>query len=728
VVLLYYMSGRSQAAIAEFLDVSANTVKTRLYSARQRLRAYMADIEKNLGDARPSRDSRFVEKVKRLIRPKELTGNRKLFWTSGIGSDLWEMFCACITGDVSTVKRLLDKAPSLARAYYEYRTPIAFAVRENQVEVAAYLLDHGADLFGTSGDLIGIARQRSNTDMVRLLETKYASLHQASPKGDAVAEAIRSRDLAKVRRMLDDNPELVNAGDSASNRPIHWAVMTRQLDVIDELLARGADINAQRGDGARPIQLTNGDYGYRGWVHARDVPTAPRQVLDHLRARGAYCDICTACHIGDVARVRALLAEDPSLANRPSDYVTYYPCSGTPMRNAAGAGHIEIVKLLLEYGADPNLPEEGIAPRGHGLYAAVYNGHYEIAKLLLEHGAYPNPPVESSADAVGIAIARGDRRMIELLASHGATWEIHMHPGDGLTYADIVATGLRRSMAILAHYGDLDTASAMLADNPALADDEEALKTAASGGREDFVRLLLRYQPDLASRVTVSRPREMAKLLFEHGMNPSRPNWLRITPLHYFAETGDVESAALFIDHGADFDARDEEWCATPLAWAANFGHTRLVEYLLRRGARTRLPDDPPWATPLALAAHRGHTQIVDLLTEYERSGALPRHDMAYYDGLVRDLLLASESGEEGAMRRLAAVFRIARGSFNWAQRTPKERMAKLRRFVVEQSGKQSGPESEREVPAPADARLLVARAYGFETWTRLVEETERTS
>ena len=53
------------------------------------------------------------------------------------------------------------------------------------------------------------------------------------------------------------------------NRPIHWAVMTRQLDLIDELLARGANINAARQDGARPIQLTNGDYHYRGW---RDVP------------------------------------------------------------------------------------------------------------------------------------------------------------------------------------------------------------------------------------------------------------------------------------------------------------------------------------------------------------------------------------------------------------------------------------------------------------------------
>ena len=174
----------------------------------------------------------------------------------------------------------------------------------------------------------------------------------------------------------------------------------------------------------------------------------------------------------------------------------------------------------------------------------------------------------------------------------------------------------------------------------------------------------------------------------------------------------------MFIDHGADLDARDEEWCTTPLGWAANFGHTRMVEYVLRRGARTRLPDDPPWATPLALAAHRRHTHFVELLTQYERTGALPRHDIAYYEGLVRDLLQASGSGEEAAMGRLAAVFRIARGSFNWAQRTPKERTAKLRRFVVEQLGRQYGSESGREVPVPDDARLLVARAHGFDIWT----------
>ena len=153
-----------------------------------------------------------------------------------------------------------------------------------------------------------------------------------------------------------------------------------------------------------PLQVTTeasaaGNIGVRVKLIGSIAPS-----LDHLQARGAYIDINTAASIGDLERVTELLDQDPSLANRVSEYVTYYVGSGAPLRNAAARGHIEIVKLLLERGADPNLPEEGIAPHGHALYSAVYNGHYEIAKLLLERGAYPNPPVESSADALSIAL------------------------------------------------------------------------------------------------------------------------------------------------------------------------------------------------------------------------------------------------------------------------------------------------------------------------------------
>jgi ankyrin repeat protein len=378
--------------------------------------------------------------------------------------------------------------------------------------------------------------------------------------------------------------------------------MTRQLDFIDELAARGANLDARRQDGARPLQLINGDYHFRGWRDVpKDWPTTPAQVLAHLRARGAHVDICTAASIGDLQRVHELLEQDPLLARRLSEYGGYYIGAGAPLTNAAARGHIEVVKLLLQRGADPNLPEEGIAPHGHALYSAVANRHYDTVKLLLERGAVPNPEVESSADALSRAIANADQPMIDLLCSYGASRAAHL----------------------LAYDGDVRTAAAVFAASPALADDPEALVNAAGQGHEAFVRLLLRYRPDLPRRLTFpawsvgAKTRALNELLFEHGMDPSQPDWLRITPLHQFARTGDVETALIFIEHGADLNARDEDVCSTPLGWAAKFGTANMVELLLKHGARPNLPDDQPdlaWATPLAWALRRGHVDVVSML------------------------------------------------------------------------------------------------------------------
>jgi RNA polymerase sigma factor (sigma-70 family) len=597
-VLLYYMGEHSTLVIAEFLDVTPNAVKTRLYSARKRLRKHMEHIEENLQAARPSSDPTFAEKVQRMIRPDVLKKNEPLIWSPGMGTDVWEMFCACITGDLKSVEQLVNKDPSLVRCNHD-RRPIYFAVRENHVDIVAFLIDHSANpMWGGGCDtLVDIARYRGYKEMLKLLEDRLATAHGVSANGEVIAAAIRERNLEKVRSLLDESPDMLQASDRFSNQPIHWAVMSRQIDIIDELLARGADINAQRFDGARPVHLFNGDYHYRGWQHVPpDTKASPAEVLAHLLARGAYYDICTASHMGDLERVRVLIDEDPSLANRVSDYVTYYLGSGSPLRNAAAKGHIEVVKLLLERGADPNLPEEGIAPHGGALYSAVYGGHFEIAKLLLEKGAYPNPPFESSADALSIAIMRSDQPMVDLLASYGAY----------------------RSLEILAYYGDVHTAAAIFAANPAMADDPNALSTAAAEGQEAFVRLMLRYQPEIAKRVAVgAKTRELTELLFEHGMNPNQPDWLRITPLHRFAMKGDIENATLFIDQGADLHARDEDICTTPLGYAAKFGKFDMVELLLSYGAKPNLPDDLPWATPMAWAVFRGHDQIVELLKQH---------------------------------------------------------------------------------------------------------------
>ena len=549
-----------------------------------------------------------------MIQPDALTQDTPWLWSPGRGSDVWAMFLACEAGDLAAVERLVDEDPSLIRSHYEYRTPLSFAVRNNRLEVAEFLVDRGA--LGVSlGDRLEMARDRGFTEMERLLERKLAARYGASSRGEEIAAAIRGYQPDRVRALLDAAPDLLHAGDRSSNQPIHWATMTRQLPLIDELAARGADLDARRGDGARPIHLVNGDYDYRGW---RDVPahvtTTPAEVYRHLVALGATVDVWMAAATGDLPRVRELLDADRSLVNRINDYSSYYIGCGSPLKNAAGAGHLELVSFLLERGADPNLPEEHIAPRGHALYSAVYNGHYDIARLLLERGADPDAPVESSADAVWIAIGAGDLRMIELLASHAATWTIPNDPKPPLTYQSIVATGLRRSMEVLAYFGDVLTATELLGADPSLANDPAALEKAAGRGHQEFVRLLLSYQPDLATRVTVSRPREVAEFLFSRGMDPNRPNWVRRTPLHHFAGSGDLEGAALFLDHGADIHARDDEDRSTPLAVAARQGKLEMVKFLLARGANPNLPEDPPWATPLAWATRRGHQEIIGLL------------------------------------------------------------------------------------------------------------------
>jgi ankyrin repeat protein len=283
-----------------------------------------------------------------LVQPEELNKNEPLLWSVGNGMEVWDLFCASAAGDLKTVERLVGNNPSLVRSHYEYRTPLYFAVRENRMAVATFMLDRGANPFYNGDDLVEMARVRGLGDMEALLESKRPKSQCVLSAVQTVAQAVRTSDVLAVRTLMDG-----------------------------------------------------------------------------LLARESSCDIWTAAYVGNIERVRALLGRDPSLVNRAGD-----DRSGTPLVHAAGRGHLEVVRLLLERGADPNVSEEGNAPHGRALYSAVYNRHVDVARLLLEHGANPNQEVESSADAPSIAIMNSDAKMIELLASYGAIWRIPVQLAD----------------------------------------------------------------------------------------------------------------------------------------------------------------------------------------------------------------------------------------------------------------------------------------------------------
>src|SRR5262249_15956818 len=92
------------------------------------------------------------------------------------------------------------------------------------------------------------------------------------------------------------------------------------------------------------------------------------------------------------------------------------------LSHAARAGHLHIVRLLLEHGADPNAPED-LASDGRAIFEACCANHLEVAELLLAHGANPNAGLDSSGCCLTIAhVCPGPpaRPIQGLLRRHGA--------------------------------------------------------------------------------------------------------------------------------------------------------------------------------------------------------------------------------------------------------------------------------------------------------------------
>jgi Ankyrin repeats (3 copies) len=164
-------------------------------------------------------------------------------------------------------------------------------------------------------------------------------------------------------------------------------------------------------------------------------------------------ELLQAAKAGDTARARRLLQAEPGLAR-----ASWEGAASGPVRTAAEAGQVEMLRLLLESGADPRerdlsaltplhqakTPEIARLLIEHGSPADVrsYNGETplmtraeapELVELLLEAGAHPNLRAADGRTALHHALFNGRRsalRVVALLCAYGADPRIRDEKGE----------------------------------------------------------------------------------------------------------------------------------------------------------------------------------------------------------------------------------------------------------------------------------------------------------
>jgi ankyrin repeat protein len=143
--------------------------------------------------------------------------------------------------------------------------------------------------------------------------------------------------------------------------------------------------------------------------------------VDELLAEDPQLTVHEAAALGRTDRLRELLAEEPDRANEFGDDGFH------PLGLACFFGHVDAARLLLERGADVNARSRNEHIQTAAIHAAAAaegkdeQVRYELVELVLDHGADPDLPQGGGFRAIDAARQNGDRRVEQLLLERGAT-------------------------------------------------------------------------------------------------------------------------------------------------------------------------------------------------------------------------------------------------------------------------------------------------------------------
>ena len=213
-------------------------------------------------------------------------------------------------------------------------------------------------------------------------------------------DAIKAGKVDEVRQLIQQNPALKSARDATGASAILVAAYNMKPDVVNALLDAGAPVDIFEASVLGKVDRIQ-----------EILKASPARVSEH--APDGFTPVALAAFFGQPAAVKVLIA-----AGADVNAAAKNPLKVAALHAAVAGGKLEIVRALLEAGADPNAQQQaGFRP----IHEAGGRANRALAELLLNHGADPSLPNDTGKTAIELAHEKGHEDFANWLASKRPT-------------------------------------------------------------------------------------------------------------------------------------------------------------------------------------------------------------------------------------------------------------------------------------------------------------------